>query len=243
VTRARYASAMNELDGYLRRHFVTAETLASASGITAARLHAFVEDGIAPRPSYTVTHDDRLISQAFGETPASGAQPGEYFRLATAPWVRGAARAAKLSGIAAARRDLERQFRANFATALAEFDETLFRLPDSFSEQGARNEEGLSARTRSAWESFTTGVFSLCVADPSSERSIARKEVLQEALTALSQNGSRSVFSAEERARLGRLIADYSRAAMPFAPPEYARSSRKRLVDDLEAKLVAPASD
>lgn len=37
------------------------------------------------------------------------------------------------------------------------------------------------------------------------------------------------------------LIDDYAAAAMPFSPAEYARSSRKRLVDDLRPRVEATA--
>jgi len=46
--------------------------------------------------------------------------------------------------------------------------------------------------------------------------------------------------SAEGKARMGVLIDQYAQASMPFSPLEYARSSRKRLVDDLREKLGAP---
>ena len=41
-------------------------------------------------------------------------------------------------------------------------------------------------------------------------------------------------------AAMGVLIDQYAQASMPFSPLEYARSSRKRLVDDLREKLGAP---
>jgi hypothetical protein len=120
-----------------------------------------------------------------------------------------------------------------------ELDKTTFRLPDSFTDTGQVITEGLNARTESAWTAFLGGIFSLCVADPSSEKSIARKEVLQEALTQLSGNGSRTDFSAEDKLHVLHLIDQYAHAAMPFSPPEYPRSSRKRLVEDLREKLGA----
>ena len=62
---------------------------------------------------------------------------------------------------------------------------------------------------------------------------IARKEVLQEQLTAMTQNGARRAFDPAEIPALRQLIDDYAEASMPFSPIEYSRSSRKRLVDDL----------
>lgn len=128
---------------------------------------------------------------------------------------------------------LKERFKGNFAAALKEQDKTTFRLPDSFTDTGQVLSKSLGLRTELAWESFLKGVFSLCIADPSSERSIAHKEILQEALTELTDNGSRTDFSADSRCHILELIDQYAQAAMPFSPPEYARSSRKRLVEDL----------
>lgn len=74
------------------------------------------------------------------------------------------------------------------------------------------------------------------------EAAIARKEILQEKLMALSDNGTRERFDASERRQLLRLIGAYARASMPFSPVEYPRSRRKRLVDDLRARLLAAVS-
>jgi hypothetical protein len=98
--------------------------------------------------------------------------------------------------------------------------------------------EGLRARVESTWEHFLLGTFGLCVADPSSEAAIARKEVLQEKLTMLSDNGAKNEFSEAEARALLELIDAYAQAAMPFSPIEYAVSSRKRLVEDLSARIA-----
>jgi hypothetical protein len=66
---------------------------------------------------------------------------------------------------------------------------------------------------------------------------IARKEVLQEKLTALSANGSRFAYSADEALAMLDLIDAYADSAMPFSPIEYAVSSRKRLVEDLATRI------
>ena len=56
---------------------------------------------------------------------------------------------------------------------------------------------------------------------------------------ALRENGAIAAFTPALAARLRALIDDYGAAAMPFSPVEFARSSRKRLVDDLRARLNA----
>lgn len=89
------------------------------------------------------------------------------------------------------------------------------------------------------WEHFLQGTFGLCVANPLSEEAIAWKEVLQEKLTTLSDNGARAVFSAPKAQAMLELIDAYAQSAMPFSPVEYSVSSRKRLVEDLRARTKA----
>lgn len=230
---------MNDLDTYLRRYYQTADRFAAVCSISPCELTILVNEKLVPEPSYTVTEGDRFISQAFGEFQVQGFTPGQYFHPGNATWVALALEAKAKHGPQQARYGLKKRFKSNFAAALTELDKTTFRLRDSFTDAGQVIPEGLEARTEKAWGSFLKGIFSLCVADPSSESSIARKEVLQEALTKLSDNGSKGDFPAEDKYRVLELIDQYAQAAMPFSPLEYPRSSRKRLVEDLRAKLGA----
>jgi hypothetical protein len=230
---------MNDLDAYLKHHYITAEQLAAACSISPDELANLVTDGLVPEPSYTVTAEGKLISQAFGEFQAQGSVPGQYFHPGNAAWIALAAEVKSKVGAQHAHGELRQRFKDNFAAALSEFDRTIFRLSDSFTDAGQAIPDRLNARTEGAWDSFLKGIFSLCVADPSSERSIARKEILQEALTKLSDNGSKDDFLPEDKQQIQGLIAQYAKAAMPFSPLEYPRSSRKRLVEDLGAKLGA----
>lgn len=96
---------------------------------------------------------------------------------------------------------------------------------------------GLQARFDSMWSYFLDGTYGLCVAHPTSVRAIAHKELLQEELVALTNNGTRRDFSAAERRQVLVTIAAYDTACMPFSPLDYPLSSRKRLIDDLRAAL------
>jgi hypothetical protein len=132
---------------------------------------------------------------------------------------------------------VQQQFGAKFGAALAMLNQTTWRLRDSFADDGAPLADGLRARTDAAWTHFLNGTFGLCVANPISEAHIAYKEVLQEKLTAQSDNGTRTLFAPPEVAPLLELVDAYAAASMPFSPVEFGRSSRKRLVDDLRPKL------
>lgn len=224
------------LNAYLDRYFVDAERFAEMCRLSHAELADLIRHRLIPKPSYVVS-DSHLASFVFGRVKAEGAKEGEYFPPAHRVWVAIARAAVDDVGMRAAHRELEQRFAANLVRALRDLNGSTWRLRDSFADDGSMIEQGVRARTDSMWTHFLEGTFGLCVADPSSEASIARKEILQEKLTALSENGVKQRFSHEEASMLRELIEAYSNAAMPFSPIEFPVSSRKRLVDDLLARI------
>lgn len=231
---------MDPLDAYLQARYLPAPRFAEACAIPARKLAGLVDARLVPRPAYIVTADGILVSAALGEMPAAAATPGEYHHPGHAAWVARVLHVqAKEADPDHARALLEERFRTRSARALADCNRRIHRLADSFDNGGNPIREHLDRRTATAWTNFMRGVYGVCVADPSSERSIARKEVLQEALGAIASNGTRTRFPHDTAHHVLRLVERYAAAAMPFAPPEYPRSSRKRLVDDLRARLLA----
>ena len=230
---------MSTLKTYLKDHYLTTVQFAAACSVSPATLTELVNEGLVPAPSYTVTDHDVLISKAFGELPASGADPGRYYHPGNAVWVGRAQEARTSSGTEQAHLDLSERFRRRFSDALKDLDRTLFRLTDSFTDSGEVISSGLSARSESAWSAHISGVFGLCVAYPSSEESIARKEVLQEALSEFRRSKLGAELGQKEIDQVVDLIDQYAEASMPFAPPEYPISSRKSLVDDLRVSISA----
>ncbi len=224
---------MTDLDSYLAQHYLTDAQLAQAAGISIDDLDALIGARLVPAPSYVVSAQGSVTSFVFGDMAAPGSSAGRYFHPSQCVWIAVARHA--IANCAQGR--LQQQFAAKFGTALAMLNQTTWRLRDSFADDGAPLADGLRARTDAAWTHFLHGTFGLCVANPISEAHIAYKEVLQEKLTAQSDNGVRTLFAPPEVAPLLELIDAYAAASMPFSPVEFGRSSRKRLVDDLRPKL------
>jgi hypothetical protein len=229
---------MNDLDCYLYQFFLNSEQLATTCGLSPERLSQLVADELIPAPSYIVSESSVISSFVFGRMEAKGAIDGQYFHPTTSVWVNKAIYAISEFGQAGAQIELKRQFTKNLKMALSELDKSIWRLRDSFTDDGAVIEEGLQARIDSIWEHFLKGTFGLCVAKPDSERAIARKEILQEKLTELTENGKREHFSKTEVPYFLALIDDFAKATMPFSPIEYSKSSRKRLVENLRARIA-----
>jgi hypothetical protein len=232
---------MTDLDRYLARYFLNAEQFATDCGIEPDELRDLIRRELISAPSYVV-RAGVLHSYVFGAMPAPGAMAGEYFHPAMSTWAVAVRYDLSTHGIEGASERVRRNFADEFAAALRELNSTVYRLADAFDDAGEPLSAGLSARMESAWEHFLRGTFGLCVANPESAASIARKEVLQEQLTALTHNGTRTVFSPNELPSLRKLIDAYAAASMPFSPIEYPRSSRKRLVDDLRRSLDSSLS-
>jgi hypothetical protein len=66
---------------------------------------------------------------------------------------------------------------------------------------------------------------------------MATKEVLQEALIALTNNGVKTDYNSQDKTQLLNLIDQYEQASMPFSPAEYPNSIRQDLIEDLRAKI------
>lgn len=231
---------MTELDTYLSRHYFNEAQLCAVAAISAAELGAMVRDRLVPGPSYSISQEGTVRSFVFGAMDAPGSTPGTYFHPAQEVWIVRARQALAEVAAPEAEMRLRERFRDNFAAALATLNLVVWRMADSFDDQGAPIAEGLLARTTNAWEFFLNGTFGLCVANPISEAHIACKEVLQEKLAYCSENGRKSVFTAVEAGAIHGLIDAYADAAMPFSPVEYRVSSRKRLVEDLLAAMPVP---
>lgn len=232
---------MSELNNYLEKYYFNAQQFSAACDISGDELRGLIAAQLIPEPAYVVTESATIKSFVFGEMLASDARPGDYFHRESTAWVARAVATIASNGRAAAHEILKNRYINNFATALKELNTSTLRLTDSFDESGAVIQAGLDARCDTAWKYFLNGTFSLCVAHPVSEAAIATKEVLQEKLTALSENGQKAQFTQAEAQMILPLISSYEDATMPFSPIEHSISSRKRLVDDLRARLNASA--
>jgi hypothetical protein len=235
---------MTELNNYLAKHYLNEAQLTAAAAIGIDELDALIDQRLVPAPSYVVTESGKVVTFVFGEMEASGSTPGRYFHPSQLVWIAKARHAVASGAAHDAEARLKARFTANFAAALATLNLTTWRLHDSFDDDGAPITDGLLTRTESAWKYFLNGTFAMCVANPISEEHIACKEILQEKLTQLSENGSKTMFSPQRARAMHELIDAYAAAAMFFSPVEYPLSSRKRLVEDLRANIrVSDAVD
>jgi hypothetical protein len=208
------------LKTYLQRHFVDKPTFASLLGITAERLDELIAAKAIPEPTYTCDGSS-VRSAAFGTIEIEEFLSGEYFRPECTRWAKIADKAAPGEARDAVLSELTSELEAGLRT--------YFKDPAI-----------IEGKIQDFIPYFLNGTFGLCAADPSTGIGIARKEALQEKLIELTENGSNPSPAGILKDELLQLIDSYAISAMPFSPAEYARSSRKRLVDDFRP-LVAKA--
>ena len=228
---------MTTVANYLGKFFLNQAQFATLCEVDEADIDRLITALCIPAPSYIVSANSTIHSFVFGELPSPHAIPGRYFHPANKIWLERAQKLETEVGMVATPELLKTRFKHNFILALKELDTKVWRLPDCFDAEGQELASGLERRAQSAWEHFLHGTFGLCVANPISEAHIARKEILQEKLNSLSDQGNKLSFTTDEAHAMLQLIEDYAEASMPFSPAEFELSSRKKLVQDLRLRI------
>lgn len=203
-----------ELIDYLTHHFHTRAELLAASGITSARLDALIDRGAMPRPSYRIQLALRCAS-FFGKHHEEAS--AEYYATGYPSWI-GA---------------LETATEAPFAIFARRYRDALAAL--TLETRDPKLGAGLAAHLRDEWGHFLAGTYGLCTRSGLPE-DIAAKELAICVIKELTANDN----AAPDRERLRQAVDLLDRASSPFAPHERARSSRRRLVDDVRLRYALP---
>ncbi|VXB02210.1 DUF6058 family natural product biosynthesis protein [Massilia sp. 9I] len=201
-----------ELLDYLQQHFLTRAQLLTASSITSARLDALIDRGVMPRPSYRIQLNTRCAS-FFGEHDEEAG--AEYYATGYPSWIA----------------VLEASTEDPFAIFARRYRAALGALPMTTIDPklGA----GLDAHLRDEWGHFLSGTYGLCTRS-GLPGDIAAKELAICVIKELTAQED------PERGRLRQAVDLLDRTSSPFAPHERARSSRRRLVDEVRLRYALP---
>ncbi|WP_162044371.1 DUF6058 family natural product biosynthesis protein [Undibacterium sp. YM2] len=230
---------MSALDLYLKKHYLNKAQFAVACLCKETDIEALIQAQLLAAPSYVVTDNAKILSAVFGEMDAVNTSAGAYFHPANVIWHTQVLQLIDQHGRDAAPAILKENFIRDFIAALTEMHHTTWRLEDCFTADDQPIVSGLMQRAEFSWQHFLLGTFGLCVTHPVSVSAIVRKEILQEKLAHLSDNGNKENFTSAEAKALLPVVDAFAEAAMWFSPAEYPRCSRKRLVDDLRPRLLA----
>jgi hypothetical protein len=195
-----------DLITYLDTHFLTRAQLLDLAALGDAELGQLQRAGAVPRPSYRLALD-LACDSFFGLHEEHVAR--EYYARGTPAWI-GAVRAAPDAAFAC--------FAQRYRARLAQLE---------LRSSAPKLNDGLDAHLRDEWQHFLSGTYGLCTRTGLPEQ-IAEKEAAICVITELVEHG--------DSPRLRAAVALLVRASSPFAPHERARSSRRRLVEDVRLR-------
>lgn len=213
-----------ELLRYLNDRFFTEAQLLAAAGVDAATLADWQRRALMPLPSYRLALALRCDSY-FGEQRER--HHLDYYAKGYVEWLH-TLRA--LDGDRQARVIFSRRYTARLAQL----------RDDGLDSDDDKLGAGLAVHLAQEWRHFLDGIYGLCT-NTGLPEAIADKELAMLIIRQLDQAGAHGGLEAAALQRLGRAVDLLDAASSPFAPHELARSSRRRLVDDMRARWDLPA--
>lgn len=221
------------LQDYLNRHYITRNELLAQLGITTTELDSAIAVGMLPACSYRV-QNGTVSTAVFGEHPAPGCCAGEYFAPAVAAWYRNSL--CQLGSSATGRLPPAELFRRDFIEGYIKSARSNALFSAAYPSLVA-DSQTLEQMANDTWGHHCRGTYGVCVIEPDSFERIQCKQAAVKRLADFTGDGARSIYNAEEKNELLRLIESYNSVTMPFSPVDYHKSSRKRLVDNLLGSL------
>lgn len=200
---------------YLDQHLITRAELLRVADLNDAELSRLQTLGAVPMPSYRLAL--AIGCESFFGTHQEHAER-EYYAAGCAAWI---------AAVGATREPpqhiFERRYRAR-----------LFALHAEGFTTGHQRRNDLGEHLRDEWKYFLDGTYGVCTKTGAPE-DIAAKELAVTIIQALTENRGEQVLTVDQRVTLQRAVDLLDAASAPFAPHEVARSSRRRLIDDVRA--------
>lgn len=199
---------------YLQTHFLTRAQLVDAAGCTDAELSAWQEAGVMPRASYRLALAVGCDS-FFGHHDEDANV--EFYARGYPAWI----------GLVQSGADAFGHFARRYRARLRE-------LP--LHSGAPKLNAGLEAHLRDEWGHFLAGTYGLCTRTGLPEQ-IAEKELAVAVINELTATAEPDLHV------LQRAVDLLDAASSPFAPHERARSSRRRLVDQVRLRYGLAAEN
>ncbi len=197
---AQDAQAYIEAEGYLSQ-----QALADRAGTTAERIGALEGAQCIPAASYVVA-GAMTYTSSFGSY-ALPAEPRRYYHRSTLGWVKKAMRLAENHDLAEVAGIVRTDFDRAFDAALN------------------GTESPWPGGADYAWNFVTDGTWGLCLKDVTIAN-LLTKERARATIRRIVRPEPDHTLSAGERAELECALRNYDKVALPFAPHEFAESSR-----------------
>jgi len=231
------AGAEHELQ-YLRGRFLTLDQLAERAGVAPQRVLELAAHQCIPRHSYEVKRILAVSSFISADVPIREEALTRFYAPAIVQWIKAAEGLAGRMPLGEVGLQVKARARAEYREGILELDNHA-NLMGCCTKHGELDEARFDVVFEEMWTHWAQGTYGLCVKSPLSVKDILRKDLAVARLARLTGDGKKESFSPDERAEVLRAMREYDAVAMPFAPHDYPRSSRKRLVDDVLPRLLA----
>jgi hypothetical protein len=203
-----------ELIDYLNHRFFSREQLLARCGAGGDMLDELQRLAMMPRPSYRLRLEVACDS-FFG--PHTEQVAVEYYAQGCVAWF---GLLQTLDSPAQAFEVFADRYRSRIGRLAAE------------GIRSAHADLAADAHVAAEWRHFLDGTYGVCTVSGLPE-DIAAKEVAGTVIKDLTAEGPQRTLTVEQRRRLGAAVDLLDRSSAPFAPHEVARSSRRRLVDEV----------
>ena len=222
-----------ELETYLDEMYVSIDDLSEKSGLSTETLEELIKVGCIPGPSYELRQREEIYAFINDDVNTLSVRTTErYFARDSVAWLQ--AIKPRLENMSPS--DLSPMLMAELREV---FKEGLFmhgapeiEYENIISRSGDIDEAGFERHFEDyIWPHWLNGTWGICVYGADSMQNVARKTIAVERMRALTDNGSKTDYSAEEAKLVKSAIEEYNAIVPPFSPHDRHESSRATLVD------------
>lgn len=215
---------------YLVKNFLTLHQLARASGMSEARVRSLIEQECVPGPSYILRSATHISSSLHDQPEEYKGPVEEFFSPSVTFWIAASEQAVPTGSLSEA---MYQRFEVEFFAALIRRSAGDHGFADLFDDKGRLNQTRAKASARAVWRDLLKGTYGICIKGPVTADSVVRKAIAVHRVASLTNNGMALEIEPSRRETLVAALREFDDVVSHFAPHDWARSSRKRLFDDL----------
>lgn len=222
-----------ELETYLNEMYVSIDVLSEKSGLPVDTVEMLIEAGCVPGPSYELRQREEIYAYVNDDVNTLSVRTTKrYFARDSVAWLQ--AIKPRLKNLSATELSpiLKAELREAFKEGLLMHGAPEIEYEDFVSTSGHIDGAGFDRHFEDyVWPHWLNGTWGICVYGADSMQNVARKTIAVERMRALTANGTKTGYSAEEAKYVKSAIEEYNAIVPSFSPHDRHESSRARLVE------------
>ncbi len=222
---------------YMNEFFIEENRLALTFKISRSQLLRYIETGAIPNYSYHIINCNLVETTVFGKLKIDQGIPGKYYSKSVQHWFTKALKVIELYPTDQIGEQLQNEFQLEYSQHIKQLLQFKQLFPELFDDKGIFIESLLKKKAAQTCSEHLSGAYGVCVVNPNSVSAIIEKQIAVRRLTSVTENGNKQKFSDQQQTEFLRAAERFDQVAMPFSPADYPHSSRRRLLDDIRARL------